>query len=32
MDGGLVVEHGTAEQLLNSPQDNRTKEFLEQAE
>jgi len=32
MDGGLVVEHGPAEQLLNSPQDARTKDFLEQAE
>ena len=32
MDGGLVVEHGSAEQLLNSPQDVRTKDFLEQAE
>ena len=32
MDGGLVVEHGPAEQVLNSPQDNRTKEFLLQAE
>ncbi len=32
MDGGLVVEHGPAEQVLESPQDPRTKEFLEQAE
>jgi polar amino acid transport system ATP-binding protein len=32
MDGGHVVEHGSAEQVLNSPQDSRTKEFLEQAE
>ncbi|HEX3186087.1 MAG TPA: amino acid ABC transporter ATP-binding protein [Pyrinomonadaceae bacterium] len=32
MDGGHVVEHGPAEQVLNSPQDARTKEFLEQAE
>jgi len=32
MDGGLVVEHGPAEQVFNSPQDVRTKEFLEQAE
>ena len=32
MDGGLVVEHGSAEQVLNSPQDVRTREFLEQAE
>ena len=30
MDGGLVVEHGPAEQVLNSPKDVRTKEFLEQ--
>ena len=30
MDGGLVVEHGPAEQVLNSPKDNRTREFLEQ--
>lgn len=32
MDGGLVVEHGPAEQVFNSPRDPRTKEFLEQAE
>jgi polar amino acid transport system ATP-binding protein len=32
MDGGQVVEHGPAEKVLNSPQDARTKEFLEQAE
>jgi ABC-type polar amino acid transport system ATPase subunit len=32
MDGGLVVEHGPAEQVLGSPKDVRTKEFLEQAE
>ncbi|HEU4435661.1 MAG TPA: amino acid ABC transporter ATP-binding protein [Pyrinomonadaceae bacterium] len=32
MDGGHVVEHGPAEQVLNAPQDTRTKEFLEQAE
>ena len=32
MDGGLVVEHGPAEQVFNSPRDSRTKEFLEQAE
>ena len=32
MDGGLVVEHGPAQQVLESPQDPRTKEFLEQAE
>src|ERR1044072_5044212 len=32
MDGGHVVEHGPAEQVLNSPQDVRTKDFLKQAE
>jgi ABC-type polar amino acid transport system ATPase subunit len=32
MDGGHVVEHGPAQQVLNSPQDARTREFLEQAE
>lgn len=32
MDGGLVVEHGPAQEVLTSPQDVRTKEFLEQAE
>ena len=32
LDGGQVVEHGPAGQVLNSPQDARTKEFLEQAE
>ena len=32
MEGGLVVEHGPAQELLESPQDPRTKEFLEQAE
>jgi polar amino acid transport system ATP-binding protein len=29
LDGGQVVEHGPAGQVLNSPQDARTKEFLE---
>ena len=32
MDGGLVVEHGPAEQVFNSPSDPRTQEFLKQAE
>lgn len=32
MDGGLVVEHGPTDQLLNSPSDPRTKDFLEQAD
>jgi polar amino acid transport system ATP-binding protein len=32
MEGGLVVEHGPAEEVLNSPKDPRTKDFLEQAD
>jgi polar amino acid transport system ATP-binding protein len=32
MEGGLVVEHGPTDQVLNSPKDARTKDFLEQAE
>lgn len=32
MEGGLVVEHGPTDQLLNSPKDPRTKDFLEQAD
>ncbi len=32
MDGGLVIEHGPAEQVFNSPSDPRTKEFLQQEE
>src|SRR5215813_5104999 len=28
MDGGLVVEHGATDQVLNSPSDARTKDFL----
>jgi ABC-type polar amino acid transport system ATPase subunit len=32
MEGGLVVEHGPTEEVLNSPQDERTKDFLKQAE
>jgi ABC-type polar amino acid transport system ATPase subunit len=32
MEGGLVVEHGPTDQVLNSPQDTRVKEFIAQAE
>ena len=32
MEGGLVVEHGPTEQVLNSPKDQRVKEFIAQAE
>ena len=32
MEGGLVVEHGPTEAVLNHPQDERTKDFLRQAE
>jgi len=32
MEGGLVVEHGPTETVLNSPKDPRTKDFLEQAD
>ncbi len=32
MEGGVAVEHGPAEAVLNSPQDARTKDFLSQAE
>jgi ABC-type polar amino acid transport system ATPase subunit len=32
MENGLVVEHGPTDQLLNSPRDARTKDFLEQAD
>jgi ABC-type polar amino acid transport system ATPase subunit len=32
MDGGLVIEHGPTDQVLNSPKDPRTKDFLEQAD
>ncbi len=32
MEGGLVVEHGPTDQVLNSPKDARTKDFLEQTE
>jgi ABC-type polar amino acid transport system ATPase subunit len=31
MEGGEVVESGAAEQILNSPRDPRTKDFVEQA-
>jgi len=32
MDGGLVVEHGPTDEVMNSPKDARTKDFLTQAE
>ena len=32
MEGGVAVEYGPAEELLNSPRDDRTKDFLKQAE
>lgn len=32
MEGGIAVEYGPAEELLNSPKDDRTKDFLKQAE
>jgi len=32
MEGGVAVEYGPAEELLNSPKDDRTKDFLRQAE
>src|SRR5690242_1917464 len=32
MEGGLVVEQGPTDQVLSSPQDPRTKDFLEQAD
>jgi ABC-type polar amino acid transport system ATPase subunit len=32
MDGGLVVEHGPTDAVMNSPKDARTKDFLMQAE
>jgi len=32
MEGGLVVEHGPTDQVLNSPKDQRVKEFINQAE
>jgi ABC-type phosphate transport system ATPase subunit len=32
MEGGYVVEHGPTDQILTSPKDPRTKDFLEQAD
>jgi ABC-type phosphate transport system ATPase subunit len=32
MEGGPVVEYGPTNDVLNSPKDDRTKDFLEQAE
>jgi ABC-type polar amino acid transport system ATPase subunit len=32
MEGGVAVEYGPAEEVLNSPKDDRTKDFLRQAE
>ncbi len=32
MEGGLVIEHGPTDDVLNSPKDPRTKDFLEHAE
>ena len=32
MEGGLVVEHGPAEEVLNTPKDSRLKDFLNEAE
>ena len=32
MEGGVVVEYGPTDQLLDSPKDPRTKDFLEQAD
>lgn len=32
MENGEVVEHGPTDQILNSPKDARTKDFLEQAD
>ena len=32
MDGGLVVEHGPTEEVMKSPKDARTRDFLDQAE
>ena len=32
MENGVAVEHGPTEEVLNSPQDSRTKDFLTQAE
>jgi len=32
MEGGVAVEYGPTEEILNSPKDDRTKDFLKQAE
>src|SRR6185369_15895425 len=32
MEGGVAVEYGPTEEVLNSPKDERTKDFLKQAE
>src|SRR6476469_1368631 len=32
MEGGYIVEHGPTDQILDSPKDPRTKDFLEQAD
>jgi polar amino acid transport system ATP-binding protein len=32
MEGGVAVEHGPTDEVLNSPKDPRTKDFLKQAE
>jgi ABC-type polar amino acid transport system ATPase subunit len=32
MEGGVAVEYGPTEEVLNSPKDDRTKDFLRQAE
>jgi ABC-type polar amino acid transport system ATPase subunit len=32
MEGGVAVEYGPTEEILNSPKDDRTKDFLTQAE
>ena len=32
MEGGLVVEHGPTQEVMNSPKDVRTKDFLSQVE
>ena len=28
IDGGVIVEHGTPQQVIDNPQHNRTREFL----
>jgi len=32
MEGGVAVEYGPTDEVLQSPKDARTKDFLEQAE